>query len=41
MTDARMNKVLEELKEYAQMKKELDNQIKALQDECKDGIRFY
>lgn len=35
MTNERMNKVLAELKEYGQMKKELDNQIKALQDECK------
>ena len=35
MTNERMNKVLTELKEYGQMKKELDNQIKALQDECK------
>lgn len=32
----RMNKVLAELKEYNQMKKELDSQIKALQDECKE-----
>ena len=35
MTNERMNKVLAELKEYGQMKKELDSQIKALQDECK------
>lgn len=35
MTQERMNKVLAELKEYNQMKKELDSQIKALQDECK------
>lgn len=33
MTSRRMNKVLAELKEYNQMKKELDNQIKALQDD--------
>ena len=32
MTNERMNKVLTELKEYGQMKKELDNQIKALHD---------
>ena len=36
MTSRRMNKVLAELKEYNQMKKELDSQIKALQDECKE-----
>lgn len=35
MTNERINKVLAELKEYGQMKKELDSQIKALQDECK------
>ena len=36
MANERMNKVLAELKEYGQMKKELDSQIKALQDECKE-----
>lgn len=36
MTSRRMNKVLAELKEYNQMKKQLDAQIKALQDECKE-----
>ena len=36
MTTKRMNKVLAELKEYNQMKKQLDAQIKALQDECKE-----
>ena len=36
MTSRRMNTVLAELKEYNQMKKQLDAQIKALQDECKE-----
>lgn len=36
MTSRRMNKVLAELKQYNQMKKQLDAQIKALQDECKE-----
>lgn len=36
MTTKRMNKVLAELKEYNQMKKQLDAQIKVLQDECKE-----
>lgn len=36
MTSRRMNKVLAELKQYNQMKKQLDAQIKMLQDECKE-----
>lgn len=40
MTNERINKVLAELKEYGQMKKELDSQIKALQDECKVNPEF-
>lgn len=36
MTQERSNQMLKELKEYNDMKKELDNQIKALQDECKE-----
>lgn len=35
MTQERINQMLKELKEYNDMKKELDSQIKALQDECK------
>ena len=36
MTQERINQMLKELKKYYDMKKELDNQIKALQDECKE-----
>ena len=36
MTNERINKVLAELKEYARMKKELENEISLLQDECKE-----
>ena len=36
MKNERMNKVLGELKEYARMKKELENEIAKLQDECKE-----
>ena len=36
MTQERINQMLKELKKYNEMKKELDNQIKALQDECKE-----
>lgn len=36
MTQERINQMLKELKKYNDMKKELDNQIKALQDECKE-----
>lgn len=36
MNNERMNKVLGELKEYARMKKELENEISKLQDECKE-----
>lgn len=36
MTQERINQMLKELKEYNDMKKELDSQIKALQDECKE-----
>lgn len=36
MTQERINQMLKELKEYGEMKKELDSQIKALQDECKE-----
>lgn len=36
MTNERINEVLSELKEYTQMKKELEEQITALQDECKE-----
>lgn len=32
----RMNKVLAELKEYSRMKKELEDEITKLQDECKE-----
>lgn len=35
MTQERINQMLKELKEYGEMKKELDKQIKELQDECK------
>ena len=35
MTQERINQMLKKLKEYNDMKKELDNQIKALQNECK------
>lgn len=35
MTNERMNKVLAELKEYNRMKKELEEEITKLQDECK------
>ena len=36
MNNERMNKVLGELKEYARMKKELENERSKLQDECKE-----
>lgn len=35
MTQERINQMLAELKEYGEMKKELDKQIKELQAECK------
>lgn len=35
MTQERINQLLAELKEYGEMKKELDKQIKELQAECK------
>lgn len=35
MASKRMNEVLAELKEYSQMKKEVEDQIAKLQDECK------
>lgn len=35
MTQERINQMLRELKEYGEMKKELDKQIKELQAECK------
>lgn len=35
MLSKRMNEVLAELKEYGQMKKEVEDQIAKLQDECK------
>lgn len=36
MTTNRINVVLAELKQYTQIKKELEAQITALQDECKE-----
>lgn len=36
MKNTRINEVLAELKQYNQMKKELDAEIKKLQDECKE-----
>ena len=36
MKNTRINEVLKELKQYNQMKKELDAEIKKLQDECKE-----
>lgn len=36
MMNERMNKVLAELKEYSRMKKELEEEITKLQDECKE-----
>ncbi len=36
MTTNRINVVLAELKQYTQMKKELEAQIAELQDECKE-----
>lgn len=38
MKNTRINEVLKELKQYNQMKKELDAEIKKLQDECKEYI---
>lgn len=35
MTQERINQLLADLKEYGEMKKELDKQIKELQAECK------
>ena len=35
MKNERMNTVLAELKEYARMKKELEDEISKLQNECK------
>lgn len=36
MNNERMNKVLAELREYSRMKKELEDEITKLQDECKE-----
>lgn len=36
MNNERMNKVLAELREYSRMKKELEEEITKLQDECKE-----
>lgn len=36
MNNERMNKVLAELSEYSRMKKELEDEITKLQDECKE-----
>lgn len=36
MNNERMNTVLAELKEYARMKKELEDEISKLQNECKE-----
>lgn len=36
MTNERINTVLAELKEYSQMKKDLEAEINKLQDECKE-----
>lgn len=36
MNTVRINQVLSELKEYSRMKKELEEEITKLQDECKE-----
>ena len=38
MKNERMNTVLAELKEYARLKKELEEEISKLQNECKEYI---